>query len=82
LLSWIRYAQKGVAWPPADILQTQPIVIGLTAACLLYTRSAGVGHFVAGASTCTFTVKLIKRTIRQPRPPPSLAGRKAKASYG
>lgn len=62
--------------------RTHGIVVGLTAAFLLYTRSAGVAYFAAGASTCSLTVKLIKRAIRQPRPPPSIAGRRVKASYG
>ncbi|KXN82101.1 Dolichyldiphosphatase 1, partial [Leucoagaricus sp. SymC.cos] len=61
---------------------THGTVVGLTAAFLLYTRSAGVAYFVVGAVTCSVTVKLVKRAIRQPRPPPSLAGRKMKASYG
>ncbi|KAJ3571885.1 hypothetical protein NP233_g3457 [Leucocoprinus birnbaumii] len=62
--------------------KTHPVVIGLTGSFLLYTRSAGVAYFAAGASTCSLTVKLIKRAIRQPRPPPSLVRRKVKASYG
>ncbi|KAF9451042.1 PAP2-domain-containing protein [Macrolepiota fuliginosa MF-IS2] len=62
--------------------KTNGIVTSLTATFLLYTRSSGVAYFVAGASTCSLTVKLIKRAIQQPRPPPMLAGRKTKASYG
>jgi dolichyldiphosphatase len=64
-------------------VETDAIVTSLTAACILYTRSAGVVYFATGASTCSITVKLIKRAIRQPRPPPhALAGRRVKASFG
>ncbi|EKM82696.1 hypothetical protein AGABI1DRAFT_34460 [Agaricus bisporus var. burnettii JB137-S8] len=63
--------------------EADTVVISLTAACILYTRSVGVVYFAAGASTCSITVKLIKRAIRQPRPPPHvLVGRRVKASFG
>lgn len=63
--------------------EADTIVISLTAACILYTRSVGVVYFAAGASTCSITVKLIKRAIRQPRPPPHvLVGRRVKVSFG
>ncbi|KAI0827372.1 hypothetical protein BC628DRAFT_1318522 [Trametes gibbosa] len=44
------------------------IVSTLTALALLYTRSAGVAHFTAGAVLCSLTVKILKRCVRQPRP--------------
>lgn len=43
-------------------------VTAFTALFLLYTRSAGVAYFCAGAVSCSATVKLLKRAIRQPRP--------------
>ncbi|KAG2349891.1 PAP2-domain-containing protein [Suillus weaverae] len=48
--------------------QTSKIVTTLTAAVLLYTRSAGVAYFVTGAVLCAALGKLIKRAIRQERP--------------
>lgn len=48
--------------------QTNPIVTSLTACTVLYTRSAGVAYFAAGAVACSIAVKLVKRLIRQPRP--------------
>lgn len=61
--------------------QTNLVVTGLTAVFNLYTRSAGVCYFSAGAVLCSVSVKLVKRVIRQPRPP-HIPGRKAKVSYG
>ncbi|KJA27178.1 hypothetical protein HYPSUDRAFT_35765 [Hypholoma sublateritium FD-334 SS-4] len=61
--------------------QTNLVVTGLTAVFNLYTRSAGVFYFSAGAVLCSISVKLVKRVIRQPRPP-HIPGRKAKVSYG
>ncbi|EJD03646.1 uncharacterized protein FOMMEDRAFT_19035 [Fomitiporia mediterranea MF3/22] len=48
--------------------ETNLIVTSLTACCVLYTRSAGVAYFAAGAVCCSLSVKVIKRFIRQPRP--------------
>ncbi|KIP10116.1 hypothetical protein PHLGIDRAFT_273399 [Phlebiopsis gigantea 11061_1 CR5-6] len=57
------------------------IVTGLTAAVVLYTRSAGIAYFAFGAVACSRTVKAVKRFIRQPRPAhPSPA--RQKESYG
>jgi len=56
-------------------------VIALTACSLLYTRSIGVAYFAAGAVTCSLSVKVVKRLVRQPRPPP-IVGRKLKTTYG
>ncbi|KAF8798011.1 hypothetical protein BYT27DRAFT_7203706 [Phlegmacium glaucopus] len=54
----------------------------LTACFILYTRvCAGVVYFTTGAVLCSISVKLVKRIIRQPRPP-NLPGRKSKVSYG
>jgi len=50
-----------------------------TACLILYTRSAGVVYFATGAAFCGLTVQVVKRTIRQPRPPNR---RKLKVSYG
>lgn len=49
-------------------IQTNFTVTSLTACYLAYTRSAGVLYFVAGAIMCSFTVKGVKRILRQPRP--------------
>ncbi|TFK76460.1 PAP2-domain-containing protein [Pluteus cervinus] len=43
-------------------------VTAFTAIFLLYTRSSGVLFFAVGALSCSFTVKMLKRAIRQPRP--------------
>ncbi|TFK42598.1 phosphatidic acid phosphatase type 2/haloperoxidase [Crucibulum laeve] len=47
---------------------TNLTVTTLTACFVLYTRSAGVAYFTGGAVLCSFTVKLLKKVIRQPRP--------------
>ncbi|KAG1827275.1 uncharacterized protein BJ212DRAFT_1311273 [Suillus subaureus] len=59
--------------------QTSKIVTTLTAAVLLYTRSAGVAYFVTGAVLCSALAKCIKRAIRQERP---LLHSGRKVSYG
>lgn len=56
-------------------------VTALTACFILYTRSAGAVYFAIGAVFCSLSVKLVKRIIRQPRPP-NLPGRQVKISYG
>ncbi|KDR81596.1 hypothetical protein GALMADRAFT_59207, partial [Galerina marginata CBS 339.88] len=62
--------------------QTNITVIGLTASFVLYTRSAGVAYFAAGAVFSSLSVKFgLKKIIRQPRPP-HIPGRKVKVSYG
>jgi len=60
---------------------TDIVVTSLTAGFLLYTRSAAVFYFVSGAVFCSRSVKLIKKVIRQPRPPVNHQGRQ-KSSYG
>ncbi|KAI0634293.1 hypothetical protein C8Q77DRAFT_1217500 [Trametes polyzona] len=60
---------------------TNAIVTTLTASVLLYTRSAGVAYFVAGALLCSLTVKVLKRCLRQPRPVVVVDGRRKK-TYG
>lgn len=62
-------------------MQSNIVVSSLTAVCVLYTRSAGVAYFVAGAVVCSRTAKLVKRVIREPRPLHPEPGRQ-KSSYG
>ncbi|KAG1772688.1 hypothetical protein EDD22DRAFT_859704 [Suillus occidentalis] len=59
--------------------QTSKIVTTLTAAAILYTRSAGVVYFVTGAVLCVPLVKCTKKAIRQERP---LQNSGRKVSYG
>ncbi|KAF8902102.1 hypothetical protein CPB84DRAFT_1729284 [Gymnopilus junonius] len=61
--------------------RTNVTVITLTASFVLYTRSAGVAYFSVGAVFCSFSVKALKKIIRQPRPP-HIPGRKLKTSFG
>ncbi|GJE85869.1 PAP2-domain-containing protein [Phanerochaete sordida] len=56
-------------------------VTALTAAVILYTRSAGIAYFALGAVVCSRTVKAVKRFIRQPRPVHPSPDRQ-KNSYG
>jgi dolichyldiphosphatase len=56
-------------------------VTAITACTVLYTRSAGVAYFSAGALACAITVKLLKRILRQARPVQSTQ-RKQKQTYG
>jgi len=58
---------------------TNLTVISLTACCVLYTRSAAVAYFSAGAVVCSLTVKAIKKLLRHPRPPHRTQRKK---SYG
>ncbi|KAF9482791.1 PAP2-domain-containing protein [Pholiota conissans] len=62
--------------------KTNFIVTGLTVAFVWYTRSAGVLYFSIGAVLCSLAVKVVKRVVRQPRPPVNITGRKMKVSYG
>lgn len=50
----------------------------VTAPVCLYTRSAGVIYFAAGALACTLSAKIVKGTIRQQRP---VRGRKTTYGY-
>ncbi|KAG2134444.1 uncharacterized protein EDB93DRAFT_1172748 [Suillus bovinus] len=59
--------------------QTSKIVSTLTAAAILYTRSAGVVYFVTGAVLCAALAKSVKKAIRQERP---LKDSARKVSYG
>ncbi|KAJ8520402.1 hypothetical protein ONZ45_g2792 [Pleurotus djamor] len=68
--------------PRISIEQTNIIVTGLTAAFILYTRSAAALYFATGAVLCSLTVKLIKRAIKQPRPVVENKLGKQKMSYG
>ncbi|EPT01560.1 hypothetical protein FOMPIDRAFT_56482 [Fomitopsis schrenkii] len=61
--------------------KTHTVVTAITAAFVLYTRSAGVAYFAAGAVLCSMSVKVIKRFVRQPRPVQVIRG-KRKKSYG
>ncbi len=81
---WIKYVVYWSAPSPIPLiscLQTNTIVTSLTAAAVLYTRSAGVAYFAASAVLCSVTVKIIKRFVRQPRPVVTLRG-KRKKTYG
>ncbi|GLB34969.1 putative PAP2 superfamily protein [Lyophyllum shimeji] len=60
--------------------RTNFIVTALTGSVILGTRSAGVTYFAAGAVMCTFSVKLLKVAIRQPRPINQTS--RQKTSYG
>ncbi|KAF8965185.1 phosphatidic acid phosphatase type 2/haloperoxidase [Flammula alnicola] len=62
-------------------MKTNITVTALAAAFILYTKSAGVFYFTAGATVCSLSVKIVKRFVRQPRPP-HIPGRKIKVSYG
>ncbi|KAI0356879.1 phosphatidic acid phosphatase type 2/haloperoxidase, partial [Trametes cingulata] len=59
---------------------TNAIVTTLTGSFLLYTRSAGVAYFTAGALLCSITVKILKRCFRQPRP--VIVNGRRKKTYG
>lgn len=58
-----------------------PIVIFVTAAGVLYTRSVGVAYYSIGAICCSLSVKAIKLLVRQPRPARTAEGI-VKKSYG
>ena len=64
--------------------KTNFTINAFTACLILYTRSAGVVYFAIGAVFCGISVKVVKRIIRQPRPPPikNIPGKKSKVSYG
>ncbi|KAH9082151.1 hypothetical protein EDB83DRAFT_2214462, partial [Lactarius deliciosus] len=47
---------------------TNLVVTALTACTIIYTRSAGVAYFSAGALACTVTVKILKLALHQARP--------------
>jgi len=74
--AWLASAYLDRDW------KTNFTLIALTACFILYTRSAGVVYFTIGAVFCSLSVKVVKRIIRQPRPPINIPGRKSKASYG
>lgn len=59
-------------------VQASKIITALTALVCLYTRSAGVGFFAAGAVACVLSAKVVKGTIRQKRP---VHGRKTTYGY-
>ncbi|KAF9069647.1 hypothetical protein BDP27DRAFT_1222057, partial [Rhodocollybia butyracea] len=61
---------------------TNITVTALTASFILYTRSAGVVYFALGSTACMFSVKLVKRLIRQERPVTQRSEKKRKKSYG
>ncbi|KAJ7452442.1 PAP2-domain-containing protein [Mycena galericulata] len=65
-------------WWLSFLDRTNLTVTLLTASAILYTRSAGVVYFGAGALACSLSVKILKRGIRQPRP----ASRGQKKTYG
>ncbi|KAH9982398.1 hypothetical protein BGW80DRAFT_1161103 [Lactifluus volemus] len=61
--------------------KTHVVVTAITACTVLYTRSAGVAYFSAGALACSITVKMLKRVLRQARPVQT-TDRKQKQTYG
>ena len=66
-------------------LKTNVVVTSLTALVIVYTRSAGVAYFAAGATACALSVKLvIKRIVRQPRPTHLVSSKtsRPKKTYG
>ncbi|KAJ6630787.1 hypothetical protein B0H10DRAFT_1983026 [Mycena sp. CBHHK59/15] len=66
-------------WWLSFLDRTNLTVTALTASAILLTRSAGVLYFGAGAVLCSFSVRFLKKAIRQPRP----AGvRQTKKTYG
>ncbi|KAF8921319.1 PAP2-domain-containing protein [Mucidula mucida] len=73
--------ERQLPWWLKFLDYTNISVTGATASFLLYTRSVGVSYFAAGAVACSMSVKLVKKAIRQPRPPPMVGARK-KVSYG
>ncbi|CAK9784478.1 hypothetical protein CC85DRAFT_284742 [Cutaneotrichosporon oleaginosum] len=50
--------------------ETHVTVTAATAIAILWTRNAHCAWFAAGAVGSTVITRIIKRTIRQPRPPP------------
>jgi hypothetical protein len=62
-------------------LQTSIVVTALSAFFLLYTRSAGVAYFCAGGVMCSWSVKLVKLAVRQPRPPAYPSQKKTTYGY-
>lgn len=52
----------------SDCVQTSKIVIATVFLVCLYTRSAGVIYFAAGAVACSLSAKVVKYIIRQQRP--------------
>ncbi|KAJ7709923.1 hypothetical protein B0H17DRAFT_244735 [Mycena rosella] len=65
-------------WWLSFLDRTNFTVTALTAAAILFTRSACVAYLGAGALACSLSVKVLKRGIRQPRP----ALRQTKKTYG
>ncbi|KAJ7449794.1 hypothetical protein FB451DRAFT_1286566 [Mycena latifolia] len=65
-------------WWLSFLDRTNLTVTALTASAILFTQSAGVAYFGAGALACSVSVQILKRGIRQPRP----AFRQTKKTYG
>ncbi|GBE77664.1 PAP2-domain-containing protein [Sparassis crispa] len=76
-----QHSTSSMPWWMLVLDQTNPIVSSLTACFVLYTHSAGVAYFAAGAVACNLSVKVIKRFIRQPRPAQTTSARQ-KSTYG
>jgi len=58
-------------------------VTGTVAGFVLYSQSAGVAYFALASVACSLSVKVVKRLIRQARPPAELLYKgKVKKSYG
>jgi len=61
--------------------KTSFVVTTLTAFTVLYTRSAGVIYFGAGAVACSASVKCVKQILQQARPAQT-THRRQKQTYG
>ncbi|KAE9396060.1 PAP2-domain-containing protein [Gymnopus androsaceus JB14] len=67
---WLKFLDK-----------TNATVTALTAGFVLYTQSVGAAYFGAGATACLFSVKIVKKMVRQDRPL-QRKGKKQKKTYG
>lgn len=73
------YSRRGPVLRFLD--HTNLAVTALTAFAVIYTRSAGVAYFSAGALACTVSVKILKLVLQQARPA-QITHYKQKQSYG
>ncbi|KZT30874.1 PAP2-domain-containing protein [Neolentinus lepideus HHB14362 ss-1] len=71
---------EGQPWWLLILRKINIVIIGITGAFVLYTRSSGALYVSIGATLCSLVVKALKRVIRQPRP--LLRSGKKKVTYG